>query len=120
MFVFCCVVSNNLYCRACLFILWGQIFVDFVSFLSILFKVLYLQCMFFRYKNINLFPRVYFISSFYFLVLAVCTEFNNSPYLFEGEIFFTFCVLGPPSLHNLTLSVWIIMYVYVCTCMQGN
>ena len=42
MFVFYCVVSKSLYCRVCLFILWGSNFVDFVSFLSmIIYEVLY-------------------------------------------------------------------------------
>ena len=42
MFVFCCVVSNSLYCRVCLFISWGSNFRG-VSFLSmIIYEVLYI------------------------------------------------------------------------------
>ena len=40
-----------------------------------------------QYSSHRFFPRVYFISSFYYLILAVCAEFNNLPYLFEKDIF---------------------------------
>ena len=46
MFVFYCVVSNSLYCRAYLFISWGSNFVYVVSFLSmIIYEVLYTWCL---------------------------------------------------------------------------
>ena len=33
MFVFYCIVNNSLYCRVCLYILWGSSFRVFCSFL---------------------------------------------------------------------------------------
>ena len=47
MFVFYCIVSNSLYCRVCLFILWGSNFHVFCySFLyMIIYEILYTCCL---------------------------------------------------------------------------
>ena len=51
MFVFDCVVSNSLYCRVCFLFFRDQVFVDFVSFLSmIIYEVLYTLSWCLRYN----------------------------------------------------------------------
>ena len=76
MFEFYCVVSNSLYCRVCLFILWGSNFVDFVSFLSMtIYEVLHTWCL--RYN----------IYSAWFLDIRISTYFWRSEFrlLFNQE-----------------------------------